>query len=99
MITMTVLAILLTVNMLLLHFDKIVQLYYFLYKKLIPPRFKVDELVMIDNIEYRVLHVAKSYTPYTYFCLPSNGYHGRMPEAYFHESRIKKKTGLLKELE
>lgn len=99
MLTMVVLSILLTINMLLMHFDKLVSFYYYMYRKLVSPKFKIGEFVMVDNYEYQVLLISKTSKPYTYFCLPTNHYNVRIPEAYFHETRIKKKTGLLKELE
>jgi hypothetical protein len=54
---------------------------------------------MIDDREFEVILLTHNSKPYTYFCLPTNNYNVRMLETYFHESRIKKKTGLLKELE
>lgn len=99
MVTMIVLAILLTINMLLSHFDKLVEFYYWSYKKLIKPKFKVGEFVLINDIEFEIILIAKSSRPYTYFCLPVSHKNSRMIEAYYHESEIKKKTGLLKELE
>ena len=99
MLTMIMLSILLTINMLLMHFDKLIHIYYYAYRKLISPKFKIDELVMIDDYEYQILVISKTAKPYTYFCLPITGYGVRMVESYFHESKIKKKTGLLKELE
>lgn len=94
--TLLVVAILLTINMLLMHFDKLVKVYYFVYKKIRKPAFKVDELVLINNVEYQVVLVDRNPPFYTYFCISifSKGYSG-----YFHESKIKKKSGLLKELE
>lgn len=99
MVTVTVLSILLTINMFLMHGHKIVEIYYFFYKKLNKPKFKPNELVMIDDREFEVILLTHNSKPYTYFCLPTNNYNVRMLETYFHESRIKKKTGLLKELE
>ena len=99
MITLTVVAILLTINILLMHFDKIVSAYYWLYKKVKKPKFEVGELVLINDVEFEILLITKNYKPYTYFCLPTNCKYSRMIEAYYYESEIKKKTGLLKELE
>jgi hypothetical protein len=99
MLTMIVVAILLTLNMLLMHFDRLVEFYYYLYKKLFKPKFKVGEYVMINDIEFEIILIARSSKPYTYFCLPVNLTGSKMYESYYHESEIKKKTGLLKELE
>jgi hypothetical protein len=99
MLTLIVVAILLTINMLLMHFDRLVEFYHYLYKKLIKPKFRVGEYVMINDIEFEIILIARSSKPYTYFCLPVNIANSRMYESYYHESEIKKKTGLLKELE
>lgn len=100
MLTLIILAILLTLNMLLAHGNIIVKGYYWLYRKCIKPKFMVGELVFINGVEFEIALITKSYRPYTYFCIPikSNNI-SRMLETYYHESDIKKKTGLLKELE
>jgi hypothetical protein len=94
--TLIVVAILLTINILLMHFDKVVKFYYFIYKSIKKPKFKLDELVLINNLEYQVVMIDRNAPFYTYFCISiySNGRSG-----YFHESDICKKVGLLKELE
>lgn len=99
MITVTVLSILLTVNMILMHGHKFVQFYYWVYKKLNKPKFKINEFVMINDVEFEIVLITSNAKPYTYFCLPVKTNNARMIEAYYHESKIKKKTGLLKELE
>jgi len=99
MITFIVVAILLTINMILMHFDKIGMIYYWLYKKIRKPKFEIGELVLINGVEFEVLLITKNHKPYTYFCLPTSKSYSRMIEAYYYESEIKKKTGLLKELE
>jgi hypothetical protein len=99
MITLIVVAILLTINMFLMHLDKIALVYYWVYKKIIKPKFEIGELVLINGIEFEVLLLTKNHRPYTYFCLPTSKTYSRMIEAYYYESEIKKKTGLLKELE
>jgi hypothetical protein len=96
MYTLVVVAILLTINMLLMHFDKITKVYYFVYKKIKKPMFKVDELVLINNMEYQILQVSINLPFYSYFCMPV---FDKGPSGYYHESKIKKKSGLLKELE
>lgn len=97
-ITMVILSILLTLNMILVHSDKIVLFYNYMYKKFKKPKFKVGELVLIDDIEFQVILISSTSKPYTYFCLPLYNT-SKQYESYFHESRINKKTGLLKELE
>jgi hypothetical protein len=83
-----------------MHGYRLVQFYQWLYRKVFKPKFKVGELVLIDDYPYEVIMIAKVYRPYTYFCLPFFRKHGTfMKETYFHESKIKKRTGLLKELE
>lgn len=99
MAIITAVAILLTLNMLLTHADKIYEAYVWAYKKLKKPKFSVGEFVLINNLEYEIIFLTKNSKPYTYFCLPVNMKSSKMVETYFHESEIKKKTGLLKELE
>lgn len=92
-------AVLLVINMVLTHADYLYAFYVWLYKKLKKPKFKVGELVFINDIEFEVILVTKNAKPYTYYCLPVNLKINRLLETYYHESEIKKKTGLLKELE
>lgn len=100
MAVLSTVAVLLVINMVLMHADRIVSMYYWSYKKLIKPKFKSGEFVLINNVEYEVISVVKTSKPYTYFCLPkSNQRSSLFRDTYFHESKIKKKTGLLKELE
>lgn len=99
MALMITVAALLVINMLLTHADKLIALYYWLYKKMWKPKFKTGEFVMIDNQEYEIMYVLKNDKPYTYFCLPTIRLSKHSFSDYYHESRIKKKTGLLKELE
>jgi hypothetical protein len=99
MALMTAVAILLVLNMTITHADKLHDFYIWLYKKVKKPAFEVGEFVLINNVEYEVVFLTKNSRPYTYFCLPVNVRSSRMVETYFHESEIKKKTGLLKELE
>ncbi len=99
MVTTIILSILLTLNMILMHGYKFVQFYYWIYRKVKKPKFKINEYVMISDIEFEILMITSNARPYTYFCLPVKATGVRMIEAYYHESRIKKKTGLLKELE
>jgi hypothetical protein len=99
MVTMIVVGILLTINMLLMHIDHLGKAYSWTYKKLKKPKFVPDELVMIKNTEYRVRYITKDHRPYTYYCTPVTHKTKYYVDNYYHESQIKKKTGLLKELE
>ena len=99
MITVSVLAILLIISMILTHADRIVAIYCWTYRKLIKPKFIVGEFVLIRDIEFEIIMLSKNSRPYTYFCLPVNSKSSKIAETYYHESEIKKKTGLLKELE
>lgn len=99
MAVLSAVAVLLVINMLLMHFDKIVSFYFYLYKKIIKPKFKRGEFVLIDNVEFEVIATLKDYKPYTYYCLPASKNVNMIRQVYYHESEIKKKTGLLKELE
>ena len=99
MVTMIVVGILLTINMLLMHIEYLGKAYIWVYKKLRRPKFVPDELVMIENIEYRIRYVTKEHRPYTYYCTLVTHQTKYFVDNYYHESEIKKKTGLLKELE
>jgi hypothetical protein len=95
---MVVVSILLVLNMLLMHPDKIGKAYYWIYKKLKSPKFKAGEFVFIDGVEFEIVYVTKEQRPYTYLCVPV--FKRKNPtQNYYHESEIRKKTGLLKELE
>lgn len=91
-----VLAILLVINMLLMHGDRLIDFYYLIYKRLRKPKFKTNELVMIEGIEYQVLIISENVPFYNYYCCPL---HHPSICRYFHETQLNKKTGLLKELE
>ncbi len=97
--TLIVVGILLTINMFLMHIEYLGKAYNWTYKKLKKPKFKIDELVMIGKVEYRIRYITKGYRPYTYYCIPVIYKTRHYVDNYYHESEIKKKTGLLKELE
>jgi hypothetical protein len=99
MVTMVVVGILLTINMFLMHIEYLGKAYSWIYKKLRNPRFEQDEFVMIGNVEFKIMYIAKNHRPYTYYCTPVNIKKKYYIDNYYHESQIKKKTGLLKELE
>lgn len=99
MAVMIVVAILLVMQMLLMHLDRLVSFYCIVYKKLFKPKFRIGEYVMINDVEFEIILISKNSRPYTYFCLPVNSSSSTMYESYYHESEICKKTGLLKELE
>ena len=99
MVTMIVVGILLTINMFLMHIEHLGKAYSWTYKKLRKPKFAPNELVMIGNIEFKVMYVTNGYRPYTYYCTPIIYKRNYFIDNYYHESEIKKKTGLLKELE
>lgn len=99
MLVFYVVGILLTINIFLLNFYSIKSFYYWLYKKIIKPKFKLDEYVFINNVEYEVLYISASHKPYTYYCYPVDTNYNRPIGRYFSEREIKKKCKLLKELE
>lgn len=99
MILMILLTILLTLNIVLNHGYTIRQFYYFMYKKLKKPKFEIGEYVMINDLEYEIQWIVHSEKPYTYYCLRLSKNNARIQEYFFHESEIKKKSGLLKGLE
>jgi len=97
MLTMKIVAILLIINILLTNQEVIGKFYTWVYLRIRKPRFESGEFVMINNREFEVIFVTKSHRPYTYFCTPL--YDAPFLGNYYHESEIKKKTGILKELE
>lgn len=97
MLSMLVVGILLTINMILMHGHYLYKCYNWTYRKLVKPKFNVGELVMIGDVEFEIIHITKELKPYTYYCHPVKS--RRYCEYYYHESLIKKKSGLLKELE
>jgi hypothetical protein len=100
MLAIYLLTILLSMSLFLNHGYKLVLFYQWLYRKLYKPKFSIGEFVMINDIEYEIMLITQSYRPYTYYCLPKYIKNvSLLRETYFHESKIKKKTGILKELE
>jgi hypothetical protein len=99
MVTMIVVGILLTINMFLMHITYLGKTYNWIYKKLKKPKFTPGEFVMIGSVEFKVMYLTKEHRPYTYYCTPVKYKTKYYVDNYYHESEIKKKTGLLKELE
>jgi hypothetical protein len=99
MVTLYILSILLILNITITHSKKLVEGYYWVYKKLKKPKFELGELVLINDVEFEVVLLSKNAKPYTYYCLPVVIRKCSFMEYYYHETQIKKKTGLLKELE
>ena len=97
MFIISVVAILLTINMVLMHGHYLYKCYNWAYRKLIKPKFKVGEFVMIGDVEFEIIHITTEHRPYTYYCYPVRS--KKYSQYYYHESLIKKKSGLLKELE
>lgn len=98
MAILIVVAILLTINMLLMHFDRLVNFYYDFYRLVKKSNFHIGESVFIDEEEYILISLCTYEKPYTYLCKK------KFPKRYdycinCHESKIVKKTGVLKELE
>lgn len=99
MALMYAVAVLLVINMFLAHANYLYEAYVWIYRKVKKPKFRVGEFVLINDVEFEVVLITKNSKPYTYYCLPVNLRMNRILETYYHESEIKKKTGLLKELE
>jgi hypothetical protein len=100
MLSMYLLSFLLFLSLLLNHGHRLFHLYRWAYRKLKKPKFKVGECVTINDVDYEIVLITETHRPYTYYCLPiyiKNVSLLRNP--YFHESKIKKRTGILKELE
>jgi len=98
-IILHIVATLLILNIYLTHSARLKDWYYIVYKKLVKPKFKKGELVMINGLEHEIINIIRRAKPYTYFCLLKSKSSAIIHETWFHESLIKKKTGLLKELE
>lgn len=96
-----ILAILLIINIFLNHGYVFTRLYYKTYKAIFKPKYRMGEKVIIDGNLYEVMSISEVFRPYTYFCLPvyTNNVNLRLGEHYYHESKLKKSSALLKELE
>lgn len=95
-----ILAVLLFTSLVLTHGDKFAQVYYWVYKKFIKPKFKVGQHVMIDGKIWKIVMLLNSYPPYTYYCLPIQIKNVNLAiDPYVPERRIKPMSGILNELE
>ena len=99
MVMLVLVSILLVLNMLFTYPERIGMVYGWVYRKLKNPKFAVGEFVLINGLEFEVIYVSREQRPYTYLCVPVNPRSKQFSHNYYHESEIKKKTGLLKELE
>jgi hypothetical protein len=99
MLVLHVVSILLVMNMFILHADKLVLFYKWAYTKIWKPRFQLGEGVMVDGTPYIVINMLRHARPYTYLCVLEFPTKFADFSIVIHESKIKKKTGLLKELE
>ena len=94
------LSLLLISNLFLSHGYRIKQFYFWVLRKIFKPKFRSGEIVIINGEPYEIRALMGYERPYTYYCLPvfiKNV--NLLNDPYFHESKIKKITGLLKELE
>lgn len=95
-----VLAFMLSVSLVINHGDKFIRLARKLISKIIKPKFKEGQHVMIDNVEWKIIMITQPYYPYVYYCYPISIKNVRMPlDSYVPEKRIKAKTGIFKELD
>ena len=61
MVLITAVAILLTLNMILTHADKLYEAYVWVYKKIKKPKFSTGEFVLINNLEYEIIFITKKH--------------------------------------
>jgi hypothetical protein len=67
-----VISFLLISNILLFHGHLFVAGYYWGYRKLFKPKFKIGEIVIVKGQLFEIIHVSSVAKPYSYFCLPIN---------------------------
>jgi hypothetical protein len=91
------LAVLLILNMILFHSSSIADGYYFLHRKLIKPKFKLKDVVIINGDIHEVLHITTRGMPYSYFCLPLNSFNSRLGN-YYPQRMLKSLPDLTKSL-
>lgn len=103
MIVYIVLSCLLLTNILLSHYDKIKKFIGFLKLKIIKPKFKIKEKVLISGHQYEVCDILKHDASYVYMCFSLNTnsnilskYTGTL--YYFYEPELKKMPKVLKGL-
>ena len=101
MIIYITISFLLLLNILLSHYDKIKKFINFLKLKVIKPKFKIKEKVLISGHQYEVCDILKHDATYVYMCFSLNinsyifsKYTGTM--YYFYEPELKKMPKVLK---
>jgi hypothetical protein len=66
------LALLLVTNIALYHSVPIMDMVYWTLRKLMKPKFKVGEFVVIRGHTCEIVHISARGMPYSYYCLPLN---------------------------
>lgn len=94
------LAFLICFSLVLNHGHNFSSFFFKFYRKLVKPKFKVGDRVMVDGIEVQILYITEHNPPYVYFCCPvainnASIYY----DPYISQYRMKAKTGIFKELD
>ena len=91
------LAILLIINMVLFHLSSVADAYFWLLRKVIKPKYKVKDIVIVMGEIHEVIHIASRGMPYSYFCLPLNSFNSRLGN-YYPQRMLKSLPDLTKSL-
>jgi hypothetical protein len=83
--------------MALFHASSIAGAYYWLHRKLIKPKYKIGDLVVIRGTVCEIVHVATRGMPYSYFCLPLNNFNTILGN-YYPQKLLKPLPDLTKSL-
>lgn len=92
-----IIAILLLCNIVIFHGHLFVRAYYWSYRKLIKPKFKVGEIVIINKELFEVIQISARLEPYSYFCLPLNKISVSLSN-YYHQKELRAISALTKAL-
>jgi transglutaminase-like putative cysteine protease len=86
------------VNIIAVHYRPLREAYYWLYKKLIKPKYKLGDIVLLDGEMCEVIHISPKAKPYEYLCLPLNKNNTNIYYNYYPQKRLKPISDLLKSL-
>jgi hypothetical protein len=92
-----VISFLLISNILLFHGQLFVNGYYWTYRKLFKPKFKVSEIVIVKGQLFEIIHISTVARPYSYFCLPLNK-NSNILSTYYPQKELKAISALTKAL-
>jgi hypothetical protein len=94
---MHVVALLLVLNIAMFHGRHFADSYFWLYRKLIKPKFKIHDLVIVNGQLYEIIHISIVARPYAYFCLPLNKNSNTL-STYYPQKELKAVSDLTKAL-